>query len=183
MFFARRIPVSVRSAFWGAIAMALIASSGCAALFGRAKAPEAEAPQGTGLAIVEFVDLTGQDVAKPISRAFWEETRQSVEGILAAPPISRPGPRLAVSWLKGQATALGVRAFLTGTISGYRVQASQGRVWVSMTVKVVAADTGKILWTKRLVGTEPVDPSHPQAAAFERAARYVAREFAHDYAP
>ncbi|MNU09923.1 hypothetical protein D3C72_2567800 [compost metagenome] len=52
-----------------------------------------------------------------------------------------------------------------------------------MTVKVVAADTGKILWTKRLASTEPLDPHHPPAVAFERAARSAAREFAHDYAP
>lgn len=185
MFFGRRIPVSARAVPLGAIAASLILGTGCAALFGRAKAPGAEAPrrQGAGLAIVEFVDLTGQDAAKPITRAFCQEARQSLSGVLAAPPIARPGSRLAASWLKGQGATLGVRAFLTGTISGYRVQASQGRVWVSMTVRVVAADTGKILWAKRLVSTEPLDTHHPRAAAFERAVRSAAREFAHDYAP
>lgn len=186
MFLAHRIPVSIRRACLGAIVASLVLTTGCAALFGRAKAPEADASHqqlAAQLAIVEFVDLTGQDAGRPISRAFWQEALQSLAGVLAEPPIARPGPRLAVSWLKGQGTSLRVGAFLTGTISGYRVQASQGRVWVSMTVKVVAADTGKILWTKRLVATEPLDPHHPPAAAFERAARSAAREFAHDYAP
>ncbi|HEY9899004.1 MAG TPA: hypothetical protein V6D00_07470 [Pantanalinema sp.] len=177
--------MSRRSASLGAIAAFLILASGCASLFGRAPAPGADAArqQVARLAIVEFVDLTGQDVAGSFTRTFCQEAIQSLSGVLAASPIARPGPRLAASWLKGQGATLGVPAFLTGTISGYRVQASQGRVWVSMTVKVVAADTGKILWTKRLVSTEPLDPHHPPAVAFERAARSAAREFAHDYAP
>lgn len=164
------------------LVLALVASSGCASLLGRAAKTPAEGPaRGTRpMAIVEFLDLTGQEVGTTVTQAFWSQARADLDDAIAASPVPRPGPRLADSWLKAQGDRLHVGTFLTGTISSYRIQTRQRRVWVALSVRLIAADSGRILWSKRLVGTEPLDPATSSATAFERAVRAAAREFSHD---
>lgn len=132
------------------------------------------------MAIVEFLDLTGQEVGTTVTQAFWSQARADLDGAIAASPVPRPGPRLAASWLKAEGARLQVGTFLTGTISSYRVQPLQKRVWVALSVRLVAADSGRILFSKRLVGTAPLDPATSSVAAFERAVRAAAREFTHE---
>lgn len=183
--FAHRVR-AFKAASRAILVFALLANAGCAGLLGRsAKAPDEE-PARWGsrpIAIVEFLDLTGQEVGTSVTQAFWSQARADLSGAIAGPPVPRPGPRLANSWLKAQGERLQVGAILTGTISSYRVQARQKRVWVALTVRLVAAESGRILFSKRLVGTAPLDPATSSAAAFERAARSAAREFTHEVLP
>lgn len=176
-------------AFWAAtciLVAAILATAGCASLLGRsAETPDEEQAQrgSRPMAIVEFLDLTGQEVGTSVTQAFWSQARADLKEAIVASPVPRPGPRLANSWLKAQGDRLRVGAILTGTISSYRVQASQKRVWVALSVRLVAAESGRILWSKRLVGTAPLDPASSSAAAFERAVRSAAREFTHEVLP
>lgn len=180
--FARRVP-AVRATRLALLVVALLAIAGCASLMGRSAKSPTEAATRWGnrpIAIVEFLDLTGQEVGTTVTQAFWSQARADLNGAIAASPVPRPGPRLANSWLKAQGDRLQVGTFLTGTISSYRVQTRQQRVWVAITVRLIAADSGRILWSKRLVGTEPLDPATSSQAAFERAVRSAAREFTHE---
>lgn len=161
----------------------MLATAGCASWLGRAAKEPAEEPARSGprpMAIVEFLDLTGQEVGPSVTQAFWSQARADLADAMAAPPVPRPGPRLANSWLKAQGERLRVNALLTGTISSYRVQTRQQRVWVALSVRILAPESGRILFSKRLVGTAPLDPDTSPATAFERAVRSAAREFTHE---
>ncbi|HEY9855154.1 MAG TPA: hypothetical protein V6D05_05405 [Stenomitos sp.] len=183
--FAHRVG-AFRAASHVFLVIALLAIAGCAGLFGRSASSPADEPARRGtrpIAIVEFLDLTGQEVGTTVTQAFWSQARADLRDAIAESPVPRPGPRLANSWLKAQGDRLRVGTFLTGTISSYRIQTRQQRVWVTLSVRLIAADSGRILWSKRLVGTEALDPATSPATAFERAVRSAAREFTHEVLP
>lgn len=117
-----------------------------------------------------------------LSQCFWEEA-----GPLLSPHagalVPRPGARLAASWLRSEGARQQVDAFVEGTISGARVQRLQQRVWLSLTVRVLEARSGRIVWSRRMVATAPAPSTTPPAAAWNEAARVVAREFAHALSP
>lgn len=183
--FAHCVPV-LRAASRLFLVVAVLAMAGCASWLGRSAESPVEEPARQGrrpMAIVEFLDLTGQEVGSTVTQAFWSQARTDLNGAIVASPVPRPGPRLASSWLKAQGDRLHVDTFLTGTISSYRIQSRQHRVWVALSVRLVAAETGRILFSKRLVGTAPLDPATSSATAFERAVRAAAREFTHEVLP
>lgn len=134
------------------------------------------------LGFVPFHDPVSGTPPMQLSQSFWDETGRRLQE-RAGPLVARPGPRLAASWLRQQGTSLRVDAFAEGVISGQRVQPRQQRVWLSLTVRVLEARTGRIVWSRRLAETAPLAPGIPPAAAFDRAVRAVAREFAHALSP
>ncbi len=157
---------------------------GCAAWL---QGPQAKLElEGQGirrLAVVEFADLTAQRIPKDLSRIFGEALQERLGDRVTAAPLPRPGARLAGSWLKAEARAKGVDGFVTGTVTGYQVQPAEGRVCVTMTVRLLAADSGSILWSKHSIAFVPIlSPVAPEEA-FRQAIVNAAKEFAHDFLP
>lgn len=163
-------------------AFALVLCSGCALLV-RHEDASSEASARRAIAIVEFADETDQALGLKVARIFWEETRKDLDAEITSSLLPRPGQRLSDAWLRSQARRERVGAFLSATIRGYRVQETQQRVWVALTVRLLDADSGRIRWSQRMVEVEPIPPHQAPEVAFERAVRTAAREFTHAHAP
>lgn len=164
---------------------ALVLLPGCAAWFQGGPRPklELEAQGIRRLAVVEFADLTPQRIPSELSRIFGQTLQERLGSRVLAGPLPRPGPRLAGSWLKAEALAKGVDGFVTGTVTGYQIQAAEGRVCVTMTVRLLDANSGSILWSKHSIAFAPiVSPVAPEDA-FRQAIVNAAKEFAHDFLP
>lgn len=156
-------------------------TAGCAALLGPRPAPEPRLLAWHGpVAIVSFVDLTGQSLGERVTAGFWQAARPQLAFALPM-VILRPDSRMAGSWWRERAIASKAGAFLTGTISGYRIQPRQHRLWLSLTVRLVATDGSRVLWSKRLVAIEPVSAPTLADEAFARAVHTIAREFVHAF--
>lgn len=171
----------------GLLIGALLLLPGCAAWFQGQGAPRAKVElQAQGIrrvAVVEFADLTRQHVSGDLSRLFGETLQERLGHVVIDGAVPRPGPRLAGSWLKAEAKTKGVDAFVTGTITGYQAQPEQGRVCVSMTVRLLEAGTGSILWSKHTLAVVPLSSSAAPEEAFRQAIVNAAKEFAHDFLP
>jgi hypothetical protein len=171
----------------GLILGLLLLLPGCAAWlqgFGGPRAKmELEAQGIRRVAVVEFADLTLQRVPRDLSRIFGQTLQERLGSRVLAGPLPRPGPRLASSWLKAEARAKGVDGFVTGTVTGYQVQKAEGRVCVTMTVRLLQADSGSILWSKHTIAFVPIESPAAPEEAFRQAVVNAAKEFAHDFLP
>lgn len=160
---------------------------GCAAFFQQEGGPRAvDEVQSRGIrrvAVVEFADLTQQRISWNVSTIFGEALEGHLRMRVLRGPLPRPGPRLAGSWLRAEANAKGVDGFVTGTVTGYQVQPQEGRVGVTMTVRLLAADSGSILWSKHMLAFVPLSSGIAPEEAFRQAITTIAKEFAHDFMP
>lgn len=165
----------------------LLLTPGCAAWFQGQGGPRAkvelEAQGIRRVAVVEFADLTRARVPRELSRVFNETLRMQLGSIVLEAPSPRPGPRLAGSWLRAEAQARGVEGFVTGTVTGYQAQPAEGRVCVTMTVRLLEATSGNIVWSKHHIALVPLENASAPEEAFRRAVESAAKEFAHDFLP
>jgi hypothetical protein len=165
----------------------LILTPGCAAWFQGQGAPHAKVElhaQGIRrVAVVEFADLTRTRIPRDLSRVFGQTLKEQLGNLILETPLPRPGPRLAGSWLKAEAQAKGVEGFVTGTVTGYQAQPDQGRVCVTMTVRLLEASSGSILWSKHHIAFVPLEKAGAPEEAFRQAVVNAAKEFAHDFLP
>lgn len=162
----------------GVVAVSLL--SGCGWLLRQAgPRPKADL-QALGIrhvAVVAFHDPTGHQAGNRVAQVFLDQFREALGDLRLRGVLDRPGPRLASSWLRAQ----GTDGFITGSISGYQRQDAYRRVWVSMTVQLLATD-GRILWSKRTQAAVALDDTEIEAA-FQRAIQSAAREFVNDFLP
>lgn len=166
---------------------ALLLLPGCAAFFQGQSGPRAKVEldaQGIQrLAVVEFADLTKQRVSWDLSRIFSQTLNERLGARVLEKPLPRPGTKLAGSWLKAEARSKGVDAFVTGTVTGYQAQPADGRVCVTMTVRLLEANTGSILWSKHTLAFVPIESPVAPEEAFRQAIVNAAKEFANDFLP
>lgn len=171
----------------GLVLGALLLLPGCAAFFQGFGGPRAkvelEAQGIRRVAVVEFADLTPQRVPRDLSRIFGQTLKERLGSRVLEAPVPRPGPKLAGSWLKAEARAKGVEGFVTGTVTGYQAQPAEGRVCVTMTVRLLEAETGHILWSKHSIAFAPIESPVAPEEAFRQAIVNAAKEFAHDFLP
>lgn len=165
----------------------LLLMPGCAAWFQGQGSPRAKVElhaQGIRrVAVVEFADLTRARVPRELSRVYGQTLRTQLGSVVLESPSPRPGPRLAGSWLRAEAQARGVEAFVTGTVTGYQAQPEEGRVCLTMTVRLLEATTGSIVWSKHHIAFVPLENVGAPEEAFRRAVENAAKEFAHDFLP
>lgn len=175
--------ILIRSLILGA----LLLLPGCAALLRGFQPPQAkvdlEAQGIRRVAVVEFADLTQKRIATDLSRLYAQALKERLGNLVLTGPVPRPGAKLAGSWLKAQGKAKGVEAFVTGTVTGYQAQPEENRVCLSMTVRLLDAETGSILWSKHTLAFAPLIPGIAPEDAFREAIAKAAKEFAHDFQP
>ena len=139
------------------------------------------------LAVVNFADATGQDIGQRVSQTFQGELANALgkEWVrhhqLEAPPSAPPPVGLiGIS----QAQQLGrlnqVDALLSGQVVVYQWQQSQGRVWVTVRLRLLETQRGTILWSRTATGTAPVQQPSELNAGFNVATRLAAKEFIDD---
>ncbi len=161
--------------------------TGCAAFFQGYGGPKAkvelEAQGIHRVAVVEFADLTQKKVSWDLSRIYGQALKERLGDLVLDGPLPRPGPKLAGSWLKAEARAKGVEGFVTGTVTGYQAQPEAGRVCVTMTVRLLEAQTGSIVWSKHSIAFVPLSSPIAPEDAFRQAIVNAAKEFAHDFLP
>lgn len=169
-----------------------ISTSGCWWLRQGPAAPErpptALAARGVShLGVVTFGDATNQQLGDRVTDVFRLEMAQAVgkdwvrlQDLDEPPQGPRPIGFIGVS----QAQQLGklnkVDALLSGQVLAYQWQRSLGRVWVSVSLRLLEATRGTIIWSRNATGTYPTRSSAELDAGFNEATHLAAKEFVHD---
>jgi hypothetical protein len=74
----------------------------------------------------------------------------------------------------------GVDALLTGHMLAYGRQPRLGRVWVVVSLRLLEAGRGSIIWSRNATGTYPVGDEADPNAALDVATELAAKELTHD---
>jgi hypothetical protein len=93
-------------------------------------------------------------------------------------PISRP-QAISPNWFRQQSQELDVQGFVSGKITGFRLQGTKRRVWVSLTMRLLDSN-GQILWSKSPVGLTDVLDDQPLDRLYYAAAQRATKEFTDD---
>jgi hypothetical protein len=139
------------------------------------------------LAVVDFSDATHQDIGLRVTEAFRREMAQAIgkewirEGKMEAPaPALRPIGLIGI----GQAQQLGrlyrVDGLVAGQVLAYQWQPRPGRVWVSVSLRLLDTARGTIIWSRSATGTAPARTPAEIDAGFNAATTSAAKEFIHD---
>ncbi|HEY9723090.1 MAG TPA: hypothetical protein V6D47_13860, partial [Oscillatoriaceae cyanobacterium] len=84
----------------------------------------------------------------------------------------------------GQAQALGrlnrVDALLCGQILAYQWQPVPGRVWISVSLRLLECAHGTILWSHHATGVAPAPTEAEVSSAYDAAIKLAAKEFFDD---
>lgn len=169
-----------------------LATSGCWWFRQEPPAPERPSPgitvRGiTRLGVVRFADATHQGVGQRVTEVFRQEIARTVgqdwvrPTELQAPPPSPP----AIGFIGiSQAQTLGrlnqVDGLLSGQVQAYQWQPSLGRVWVSVSLRLLETSRGTIMWSRNAKGTFPARSPSELDEEFNAATHLAAKEFVND---
>jgi hypothetical protein len=139
------------------------------------------------LGVVTFGDATNQQLGSSVTAVFRQELATGVgkewvrAEALDEPPLGpRPVGFIGVS----QAQQLGrlnrVDGLLSGQVLAHQYQRGLGRVWVSVSLRLLEANRGTIMKSGSATGTAPVRSPHDINASFDVATHLAAKEFIHD---
>jgi hypothetical protein len=139
------------------------------------------------LAVVNFGDATNQQLGDRVAEVFRLEMAQAVgkewirlQDLDEPPQGPRPIGFIGVS----QAQQLGklnqVDSLLSGQVLAYQWQPSLGRVWVSVSLRLLGAARGTIIWSRNATGTFPARSPAELDSGFNEATHLAAKEFVHD---
>jgi hypothetical protein len=135
--------------------------------------------------VVQFTDLTNHGAGKHVADVFRRELA-AAWGEDRVRPVSGPDNAVGLIGI-GQAQQLGksngVEALLTGQVLAFGRQPRSGRVWVSVSLRLLEAGRGSIIWSRNATGTTSVaDDASPTAfdAALDVATVLATKEFIHD---
>lgn len=168
-----------------------LATSGC--WWFRQEPPAPERPSGitvrgiSRLGVVTFGDATHQGAGKRVTEVFRQEIDRAIGRDwvrltdLEEPPQS---PR-AIGFIGiSQAQTLGrlnrVDGLLSGQVLAYHWQPSLGRVWVSVSLRLLETSRGTIMWSRNAKGTFPARSPAELDDGFNAATHLAAKEFVHD---
>ena len=169
-----------------------LATSGCWWFRQGPPAPE-RPPQGltvrgiSKLGVVPFGDATNQGVGPRVTRIFRQQMGDTIgkEWVRQTDLVEPPqGPR-AIGFIGvSQAQQLGrlnqVDGLLSGQVLAYHWQRSLGRVWVSVSLRLLEASRGTIIWSRNARGTFPARSPAELDDGFNEATHIAAKEFVHD---
>lgn len=137
--------------------------------------------------IVSFGDATNQGVGQRVAGVFRETLSAALgrewvrQHDLSEPPgAPRPIGFIGIS----QAQQLGrlnqVDGLLSGQVLAYQWQRPQGRVWVSVSLRLLEAARGTIIWSRNAKGTFPARSPAELDHGFNEATHLAAKEFVHE---
>ncbi|MNS21766.1 hypothetical protein D3C72_535360 [compost metagenome] len=167
-------------------------TSGCWWLRQEARTPERPvsklAPRGIStLGVVPFGDATLQHVGTRVSEVFRttmvtaigkEWVRQ--QDLIEPPSGPKPIGFIGISQAQQLGRLNGVDGLLSGQVLAYEYQRPQGRVWVSVSLRLLEATRGTIIWSRNAKGTFPARTSAEKDDGFNAATHLAAKEFVHD---
>lgn len=139
------------------------------------------------VAVVKFADATHHDAGGPVSTAFRDAMIRAIGQEWVAPselviPANQPRPVGLIGI--AQAQALGrlnrVNALLCGRILAYQWQPRPGRVWISVSLRMLECSHGTILWSHHATGVAPAPTEAEVPSAYDAAIKLAAKEFFDD---
>lgn len=140
----------------------------------------------TRLAVVEFSDATRQQVGARVADAFRDElgTSLGTERVRLDPLTMPSGPQPIGLIGVSQAQQLGrlndVNGLVSGQVLAYHYQRRTGRVWVSVSLRLLDTSRGTIIWSRNATGTALVRSEQELDSGYNVAIRLAAKEFIHD---
>lgn len=138
------------------------------------------------MAVVEFGDATNQGVGKRVTETFRQELASALgEEFVQTTTVEDPqGPRpiglIGISQAQRLGRLNGVDALVSGQVLAYQWQRPAGRVWVSVSLRLLDTARGTIIWSQSVTGTAPVASAERLDVGFNEAIKFAAKEFIHD---
>ena len=139
------------------------------------------------IAVVDFSDATHHEAGAQVAEVFRQELAEAVgkewvrlETLDEPPGTGHPVGLIGIS----QARALGrlnqVDALVSGQILAYQWQRKPGRVWVSVSIRLLETSRGTIIWSRNATGIAPAPSASNVNAGYNEAIKLAAKEFIHD---
>jgi hypothetical protein len=167
-------------------------TSGCWWLRQEARTPERPvsklASRGIStLGVVPFGDATLQHVGKHVSDVFRTTMVSAIgkewvrqQDLIDPPGGPKPIGFIGISQAQQLGRLNGVDGLLSGQVLAYEYQRPQGRVWVSVSLRLLEATRGTIIWSRYAKGTFPARTPAEKDDGFNAATHLAAKEFVHD---
>lgn len=140
----------------------------------------------TKLAVVEFSDATRQHVGARVADAFRDELAIALgkERVrhehLMMPSGPQPVGLIGVSQAQQLGRLNDVNGLVSGQVLAYHYQRRTGRVWVSVSLRLLETSRGTIIWSRNATGTALVRSDQEINSGYDVAIRLAAKEFIHD---
>lgn len=138
------------------------------------------------LAVVDFGDATHQSVGSRVTEGFRRELASALGkdtvllSKLEVPQGPRPVGLIGISQAQQIGRLNDVDALVSGQVLAYQWQRSVGRVWVSVSLRLLDTSRGTIIRSQSVTGTAPVPSAERLNAGFDEAIHFAAKEFIHD---
>jgi hypothetical protein len=143
------------------------------------------------LAVVEFSDATRQNVGTRVADTFRNEMAIALGkewvrlNTMTMPAGPQPVGLIGVSQAQQLGRLNDVNGIVSGQVLAYHYQRKTGRVWVSVSLRLLETTRGTIIWSRNATGMASVRADQPITedelnSGYNVAIRLAAKEFIHD---